>query len=160
MAKEFMGIKGVAQLIDRIKSDLNTKQDKVTGTAGQFIGFDAQGNPVAQTVEVSGGGSDVTVNNTLTSTSTTEALSANQGKVLKDLVDAKVPNTRTVNNKALSADISLSAADVGAVPTTRTINGKALSSNVTLVATDVNAVACAVPMTLSVTADGVLRVTY
>lgn len=50
-----------------------------------------------------------------------------------------VPTTRTVNGKALSANISLSASDVSAVPTSRTVNGKALSSNITLTATDVNA---------------------
>lgn len=51
----------------------------------------------------------------------------------------KVPTTRKVNNKALSADISLTASDVGAVPTTRTVNGKALSSNISLTAADVGA---------------------
>lgn len=50
-----------------------------------------------------------------------------------------VPTTRTVNSKAMSSDITLSAADVGAVPTTRTINSKALSSNITLSASDVGA---------------------
>lgn len=50
-----------------------------------------------------------------------------------------VPTTRTVNNKALSANISLTASDVSAVPTTRTVNGKALSGNITLSATDVGA---------------------
>lgn len=50
-----------------------------------------------------------------------------------------VPTTRTVNNKALSGNITLSAADVSAVPTTRTVNGKDLSSNITLGAADVGA---------------------
>ena len=50
-----------------------------------------------------------------------------------------VPTTRTVNNKALSANISLTASDVDAVPTTRTVNGKVLSGNITLSATDVGA---------------------
>ena len=64
-----------------------------------------------------------------------------------------VPTSRTVNGKALSADITLSAADVsarpatwtpsaadvGAVPTSRTVNGKALSSNISLTAGDVGA---------------------
>lgn len=50
-----------------------------------------------------------------------------------------VPTTRTVNNKALSANISLTASDVNAVPTTRTVNGKALSENVVLSAADVGA---------------------
>ena len=74
-----------------------------------------------------------------------------------------VPTTRKVNNKALSADITLSASDVSAaaadhthtysdvgaassahthsnyVPTTRTVNSKALSANITLSASDVGA---------------------
>lgn len=50
-----------------------------------------------------------------------------------------VPTTRTVNKKALSANITLGASDVGAVPTSRTVNGKALSSNITLSASDVGA---------------------
>lgn len=51
-----------------------------------------------------------------------------------------VPTSRTVNNKALSANISLTSSDVGAVPTSRTVNNKALSSNITLTASDVSAV--------------------
>lgn len=54
-------------------------------------------------------------------------------------IGSKVPSTRTINNKALSANISLTASDVGAVPTSRTVNGKALSGNITLSATDVKA---------------------
>jgi len=52
-----------------------------------------------------------------------------------------VPKTRTVNGKALSANITLGASDVSAVPTTRTVNGKALSANITLSANDVGAMA-------------------
>lgn len=79
---------------------------------------------------------DGTLNNTLT---------------LSDL--GGVPNTRTVNGKALSADINLSAADVGArpsswtptaddvgaVPTSRRINNKQLNADITLTASDVGA---------------------
>lgn len=77
-----------------------------------------------------------------------------------------VPKTRTVNNKALSSDISLAASDVGAsasghshafstltskpttlsgygitdaVPATRKVNNKALSSDISLTASDVGA---------------------
>lgn len=67
------------------------------------------------------------VENALTSTSTTNALSAAQGKALNDAVvdinssltavnkalDAKVPNTRKVNGKELSSDINLAKADLG-----------------------------------------------
>lgn len=50
-----------------------------------------------------------------------------------------VPVGRTVNGKALSADITLGAGDVGAVPTSRTVNGKALSADISLSAADVGA---------------------
>ena len=43
----------------------------------------------------------------------------------------------SVNNK--TGAVTLSASDVSAVPTTRTVNGKALSSNITLSASDVGA---------------------
>ncbi len=66
-----------------------------------------------------------------------------------------VPTSRTVNAQALSADITLTAADVGAdpagsaaavtttsigaVPTSRTVNAQALSGDITLTAADVGA---------------------
>ena len=66
-----------------------------------------------------------------------------------------VPTTRTVNNKALSANITLSASDVSAVPTSRTVNGKALSSNITLSASDVSAVSTSSSLTVTgIDADG------
>ena len=65
---------------------------------------------------------------------------ASSGNLLYQDVEV-VMETRTVNNKALSSNISLDADDVGAVPTARTVNGKALSSNITLDANDVGAVA-------------------
>ena len=49
----------------------------------------------------------------------------------------KVPITRTVNNKQLNQNISLTASDVGAVPTGRKVNNKALSSDVTINASDI-----------------------
>jgi hypothetical protein len=63
--------------------------------------------------------SDIVSN--LTTNSESKVLSAAQGVVIKGLidalqaeVDAKVPTSRTVNGKALSANITLSASDVGA----------------------------------------------
>ncbi|EFG3099136.1 TPA: phage tail protein [Escherichia coli] len=52
-----------------------------------------------------------------------------------------VPTTRKVNNKALSADIALTYSDVNAVPTTRKVNNKALSADITLTYSDVSAAA-------------------
>ena len=66
-----------------------------------------------------GSTSTVTIVNNLTSTSTTSVLSANQGKVLND---GKVPTTRTIAGKALSADIT--AAELAAA--IQTDIGKAL----------------------------------
>lgn len=54
------------------------------------------------------------IQNNLTSTSTTDSLSAAQGKILNDKFSSYVPTSRTVNGKALSANISLTASDVGA----------------------------------------------
>ncbi|ECK8241726.1 phage tail protein [Salmonella enterica subsp. enterica] len=51
-----------------------------------------------------------------------------------------VQDSRKINGKALSADVTLAAADVGAVPTTRKINGKELSADITLTAPDVGGV--------------------
>ena len=48
-----------------------------------------------------------------------------------------VPTTRTVNGKALSSNISLTASDVGAVPTSRKVNGRALSSDINITSGDV-----------------------
>ena len=82
---------------------------------------------------------------------------------LAGVVDGKVPKTTTVNNKALSTDITLVSSDIGydntvsgltatnvkaaideldtaldgKVPNTRTVNSKALSSNITLTASDI-----------------------
>lgn len=60
------------------------------------------------------------IQNNLTSTSTTDALSAAQGKILNDKFASYVPSTRTVNGKALSANITLSASDVGASASSHT----------------------------------------
>lgn len=52
---------------------------------------------------------DYTVDSTLSSAS----INPVQNNVIKASLDEKVPDTRTVNGKALSTDITLSASDVG-----------------------------------------------
>jgi hypothetical protein len=52
-------------------------------------------------------------------------------------ITISVPNTRTVNGHALSGNIVVTNADLGAVPTSTTVNGHALSSNVVVTASDV-----------------------
>ncbi|HGY8221856.1 TPA: phage tail protein, partial [Escherichia coli] len=51
-----------------------------------------------------------------------------------------VPTSRKVNNKTLAGDISLTYGDVGAVPTSRKVNNKALTGDISLTYTDVGAV--------------------
>lgn len=88
------------------------------------------------------------LNDTLTSTSTTEALTANQGKVLKDLVDTKIDssyhdstkqnnlesgiNIKTINNQSIlgsgnvevtQTDVTGNAGTATKLQTARTING-------------------------------------
>ena len=50
-----------------------------------------------------------------------------------------VPITRTINEKALSSNVTISAADIEAVPKTRTVNQKALSNDIILSASDIGA---------------------
>lgn len=68
------------------------------------------------------------IQNNLTSTSTSDSLSAAQGKVLNDKFASYVPTSRTVNGKALSANISLTASDVGAAASGHTHNKTATAT--------------------------------
>lgn len=92
------------------------------------------------------GANKITVDSALSSSSTNPV----QNKVVNTAINGCVPTSRTINGKALSSNISLTASDVGAaassdlssyVPTSRTVNGKALSSNISLTASDVGAAA-------------------
>lgn len=60
------------------------------------------------------GANKTVVDSALSSTSVNPV----QNKVVKTELDKKVPTTRKINNKALSADIALNADDVGAIPAT------------------------------------------
>lgn len=60
------------------------------------------------------GANKTTVDSALSSSSTNPV----QNKVVNSALAEKVPTTRTVNSKALSADITLSAEDVGAMAST------------------------------------------
>lgn len=100
-----------------------TKLGSSAGSATQPVYF-SDGKPVACSYTINASvpsGAKFTdtntwrgIQNVLTSTSTTDSLSAAQGKVLNDKFSSYVPTSRTVNGKALSANISLSASDVGA----------------------------------------------
>ena len=80
---------------------------------------------------------DMSAENTSYDNTTSGLVADDVQEAIDELQAEKVPTTRTVNSKALSSNISLTASDVGAVPTTRTVNSKALSSDITISQTDV-----------------------
>ena len=85
----------------------------IKGTGATSVTSDASGNITVHSTDTN---TWRPVQNNLTSTATDQSLSAAQGKALNDKFGSYVPTSRTVNNKALSANITLSAGDVGAAP--------------------------------------------
>lgn len=85
----------------------------IKGTGATSVTSDANGNITVHSTDTD---TWRPVQNNLTSTATDQSLSAAQGKALNDKFSSYVPTSRTVNGKALSANITLSAGDVGAAP--------------------------------------------
>lgn len=85
----------------------------IKGTGTTSVTSDASGNVTVHSTDTN---TWRPVQNNLTSTATDQSLSAAQGKALNDKFGSYVPTSRTVNGKALSANITLSAGDVGAAP--------------------------------------------
>jgi len=67
----------------------------------------------------------VQLNSSVSSTSEVLAATPKAVKAANDNANTRVPSTRKVNNKALSADITLEAADVGALPVASAVLGTA-----------------------------------
>ncbi|MGP6444168.1 phage tail-collar fiber domain-containing protein [Rahnella aceris] len=67
----------------------------------------------------------VQLNSSVSSTSEALAATPKAVKAANDNANTRVPSTRKVNNKALSADITLEAADVGALPVASAVLGTA-----------------------------------
>lgn len=86
----------------------------IKGTGATSVTSDASGNIIVHSTDAN---SWRPIQNNLTSTATDQSLSAAQGKALNDKFSSYVPTSRSVNGKALSANITLSAGDVGAAPT-------------------------------------------
>lgn len=85
----------------------------IKGTGATSVTSDASGNVTVHSTDTN---TWRPVQNNLTSTATDQSLSAAQGKALNEKFGSYVPTSRTVNGKALSANITLSAGDVGAAP--------------------------------------------
>ena len=89
----------------------------IKGTGATSVTSDASGN-----ITINSTDKDTwrPIQNNLTSTATDQSLSAAQGKALNDKFGSYVPTSRTINGKALNANITLSADNVGAAPASHT----------------------------------------
>ena len=103
-------------------TQLDTKVDKVTGKGLSTNDYTTEEKTKLSNIE--DGANKTIVDTALSSTSTNPV----QNKVINTKlttmqsdIDSKVPSSRTVNGKALTANITLSASDVGALPNTTQI---------------------------------------
>lgn len=100
---------------DYVDTQLNTKVDKVSGKQLSTEDYTtAEKNKLAG---IENGANKTIINNTLTSTSTTQALSASQGKALKDNLDAHKAESATTSVKGhvqLSDSTSSTSASLAA----------------------------------------------
>lgn len=88
------------------------------------------------------------------STATQTALNAKQATVTANgILKGDGSGNITAADEAEVELVEITADTVGAVPTTRTINGKALSSNITLTASDVNAASKSTTTTITLPAS-------
>lgn len=109
MASDMNEIKTVFNAMADYMNTGNVRLNKINFTADDTVYI---GNDASNVLTVKGASINFVgtlklngtnlVNNTLTSTSTTLALSANQGKVLKDALDALTTRVTTLENNALT----------------------------------------------------------
>ena len=97
----------------------------IKGTGATSVTSDTSGNITVHSTDTN---TWRPIQNNLTSTATDQSLSAAQGKVLNDKFSSYVPTSRTVNGKALSSNITLSAGDVGAAASSHSHNYAGSSS--------------------------------
>lgn len=118
--------------ISSLTTTVSGKQATITGAATTIT----SSNLTASRVLVSNSSGKVAVSDvTSTELGYLDGVTSNiQTQLNKKLETAPVTS---VNSK--TGAVSLAASDVGAVPTTRTVNSKALSANITLTASDVGA---------------------
>lgn len=162
MATKFLDSNGLLYVWNKIKNLLSNKVDKIDGKTLTSNDYTTEEKTKLA------GLSNIEIVDTLTSTSKTSALSANQGKVLNDEIKSvkesmsdlgygdMMKSAYDTNNSgvvddseklgghlpdyyAKKTDIPASANDINAVPNTRKVNGKVLNADITLSAGDVGA---------------------
>lgn len=103
-------------------TQLDNKVDKVTGKGLSTNDYTTEEKTKLNNIE--DGANKTIVDAALSSTSTNpvqnKAINTKFDSMQSD-IDSKVPSSRTVNGKALTANITLSASDVGALPNTTQI---------------------------------------
>lgn len=105
---KFLDSNGLTKLWELINTIVNKKVDKVSGKGLSTNDYTTiEKNKLAG---ISEGANKIIVDSSLNSTS----INPVQNNVINTALNSKVPNTRTINTKALSGDISLNASDVGA----------------------------------------------
>ena len=117
-----------------VQTATNSKVDKVTGKGLSTNDYTTAEKDKLASIE--NGANKTIIDTALSSTSTNPV----QNKVINTKInsiqsdiDNKVPSSRSINGKALTADITLSASDVGALPNTTvipSINGLATETYV------------------------------
>lgn len=107
---------------NQVQSDWNTTDDEDMSfiknkpvNATQEVGGFMSATDKIKLDGVASGANKTVVDSSLNSTSTNPV----QNKVINSALSGKVPTTRTINGKALSSNISLSASDIGAIPTSQ-----------------------------------------
>lgn len=111
----------------------STEAAEFDGSSDVLIGVEG-------TLPIANGGTGATTIPAAQTVLGIDVLQNNQADLLTRVANNErtlVPNTRKINGKALSSDITLTTSDIGSVPVTRTINGKNLGANISLNASDV-----------------------
>ena len=101
---------------------LNSKVDKVTGKGLSTNDYTTAEKDKLASIE--NGANKTVIDTALSSTSANPVQNKaiyTKFNSMQSNIDNKVPSSRTVNGKALTADITLSASDVGALPNTTVI---------------------------------------
>ena len=92
--------------------ELTSRVDDIEEQIGDSVEFTQEEKTKLAAIEE--GANKTVVDSTISASSENPV----QNKVVKTELDKKVPTTRTVNGKALSANVTLDADDVGAIPAT------------------------------------------
>lgn len=118
--------------VGNIQTALGSKQDTIVGGASTIV----DDNLTANRALISNASGKVAVSAvTSTELGYLDGVTSN----IQTQLNGKLSSAPVTSVNSKTGAVTLNASDVGAVPTTRTVNGKALSANISLTASDVGA---------------------